>query len=248
MKIAVVTGASSGIGREFAKQISAKYPKFDEIWIIARRTERLEELAEDISLTARVISMDITNETDIEQFKELLDNEQPDIKLLVNAAGMGKIGKSYEIPVEEQKQMTDLNCTALTRFTLICLPYISYNSRIINVASASAFLPQPGFAVYAASKAYVNSFSRALNVELKDRKITVTSVCPGPVDTEFFTVAGSEVKPFKKIFMAKPEKVVAKAIKDASLNKDMSIYGKTMRLCKFAAKVLPSSFCMKFFK
>lgn len=178
MKIAVVTGASSGIGREFAVQIAGKYGKMDEIWLIARRKDRLIELQKELRLPVRVFAMDLTDNEDMNTFDGFLKENNPDIKLLVNCAGYGKTGRFDELDIYEQCGMIDVNCKALTLFTGLCLPYISNHSRIINVASAAAFSPQPGFNVYAATKAYVLSFSRALNAELKSRKITVTAVCP----------------------------------------------------------------------
>lgn len=250
MKIAVVTGASSGIGREFARQISKKYGKLDEIWLIARRKERMTELEQELRLNVRIFAMDLTKKDDMDQFAAYIEESKPDIKLLVNCAGYGKIGRVDQIPVEEQCGMVDLNCTALINFTGICLPYISSHSRIINIASAAAFSPQPNFAVYAGSKAFVLSYSRALNVELKSRKITVTAVCPGPVDTEFFRVAKgeNETASFKKSMMSQPEKVVEQAVKDAALGNEMSIYGVAMRLAKGATKVLPQKVIMNIFK
>lgn len=247
MKIALVTGASSGMGREFAKQISARYSKFDEIWLIARRTERMEEIAAEIKLNSRVISLDLTNPEELQDFKQLLETQQPDIKLLVNCAGYGATGPCEEIDCDTQLGMIDLNCRALTAVTTLCLPYISSNSRIIQVGSAAAFIPQPDFAVYAATKAYVLSYSRALRTELKSRKISVTCVCPGPVNTEFFDVAGTKVKFLKKMVMAEPEDVVEQAIKDATLGNALSIYGKPMKLAYIAGRFLPHKLLMKFF-
>lgn len=241
MKIAVVTGASSGLGREFARQISARYSKFDEIWLIARRTERLEEVADEIKLTSRVISLDLSSKDELMALKELLEENAPDIKLLVNCAGYGKSGSFDELG------MIDINCRALTAVTKLCLPYISSNSRIIELASAAAFMPQPDFAVYAATKSYVLSFSKAINKELKPKKITVTAVCPGPVDTEFFDIAGKNVKLLKRMVMAKPENVVEQAIKDAALGNELSIYGRTMKLAHVAGRFLPHRLLMKFF-
>lgn len=247
MKIAVVTGASSGLGREFARQISARYSKFDEIWLIARRTERLEEVADEIKLTSRVISLDLSSKDELMALKELLEENAPDIKLLVNCAGYGKSGSFDELGYDEQLGMIDINCRALTAVTKLCLPYISSNSRIIELASAAAFMPQPDFAVYAATKAYVLSFSKAINKELKPKKITVTAVCPGPVDTEFFDIAGKKVKLLKRMVMAKPENVVEQAIKDAALGNELSIYGRTMKLAHVAGRFLPHRLLMKFF-
>jgi short-subunit dehydrogenase len=247
MKIAVVTGASSGLGREFARQISARYSKFDEIWLIARRTERLEEIADEIKLTSRVISLDLSSKDELMALKELLEENAPDIKLLVNCAGYGKSGSFDELGYDEQLGMIDINCRALTAVTKLCLPYISSNSRIIELASAAAFMPQPDFAVYAATKSYVLSFSKAINKELKPKRITVTAVCPGPVDTEFFDIAGKNVKPLKRMVMAKPENVVEQAIKDAALGNELSIYGRTMKLAHVAGRFLPHRLLMKFF-
>lgn len=249
MKAAVVTGASSGLGMEFVRQISAKYGKLDEIWIIARREERLETLRDEIKIPARIFVMDLTDSEDMEAFKEKLEELTPDIKLLVNCAGFGKIGRFDELGLDVQCGMIDLNCKALTLFTGICLPFISNHSRIINVASASAFAPQPYFNVYAATKAYVLSYSRALHAELKDRKITVTAVCPGPVDTEFFDVAGdSQGQNIKKNLRANPQKVVALAIKDAAMGNDISVYGMAMKSARVASKVVPNGLIMNFFK
>ena len=249
MKIAVITGASSGIGREFAVQIARKYGKLDEIWLVARRKDLMQELEKHLRVPVRIFAMDLADDTDLHQFKEYLEEYNPDIKLLVNCAGFGKIGRVDSQDVIEQGNMIDVNCRALTIFTGLCLPYISTHSRIINIASAAAFSPQPNFAVYAATKAYVLSYSRALNVELKDRQITVTCVCPGPVDTEFFNIAGdSEGKSFKKNFRVPADKVVTQAIKDAALGNELSIYGTAMKLAKGASKVLPQKAIMSVFK
>lgn len=244
MKIAVVTGASSGMGKEFEYQIDRKYGKLDEIWLIARRKERLMELEKELHMPARVFAMDMTDDSDMKAFADCLKENNPDIKLLVNCAGYGKIGRFDEIDIYEQTGMIDLNCKALTLFTGICLPYVSTHSRIINAASAAAFSPQPGFNVYAATKAYVLSFSRALNAELRSRKVTVTAICPGPVDTEFFDIAGSKGM---KLKCSDPAKVVTKAIKDAALGNEISVYGVTMKVAEAAAKILPHKVVMKVF-
>ena len=248
MKIAVVTGASSGIGREFARQISQRYGKMDEIWIIARRKERLQELEQELRFNVRIFAMDLTNSNDMNQFKDYLKEYSPDIKLLVNCAGYGKVGSFEELNLEEQCGIIDVNCKALTMFTGMCLPYISSHSRIINVASAAAFCPQPRFNVYAASKSYVLSFSRALNCELKERKITVTAVCPGPVDTEFFDIAGDNNNEFKKKLRVPVDKVVDKAIRDAALGNEVSVYGTVMKTAELGSKIVPHKLLMKIFK
>ncbi len=249
MKIAVVTGASSGMGKEFALQIASRYSKMNEIWIIARRKELLEELESEIKIPVRIFAMDLTNRGDLLEFNNYLEAVKPEIKLLVNSAGYGKIGSFLELDIDEQCGMIDLNCKGLTMFTGICMPYITDKSRIINLASSAGFSPQPNFNVYAATKAYVLSYSRALHEELKSRKITVTAVCPGPVDTEFFDIAGDvDKRSFKKILRAKPEKVVDKAIKDAAFGSPISVYGISMKFARIATKILPHNMIVKIFR
>lgn len=203
MKIAIVTGASSGLGREFVRQITRLYKNLDEIWVVARRAERLEELKEKLPVYIRVFAGDMEEDLIYKQVLNRLENQNPDVRMLVNAAGFGKMGTIEEIAAEDKKlqlRMIDLNCRGLTEMTLTCLPYMSKGSRIINVASAAAFCPQSGFAVYAATKSYVLSFSKGLGAEVRKKGIIVTAVCPGPVDTEFFDVAGTNNSLMKKRF------------------------------------------------
>lgn len=197
--IAVITGASSGIGREFARQIAAAYPSLSEIWVLARRLTALRELEAELpGKKVRILPLDLTEDTALETLEALLKKERPCIRILVNSAGCGKSGPVESQDWKDASRMLDVNCRALTAVTMLCLPYLKKGSRIIQIDSGSAFLPQPGFAVYAASKAYVLSFDQALGAELKDRGITVTSVCPGPVDTEFFQTGGIALSPLKK--------------------------------------------------
>lgn len=241
-KVAVITGASSGMGREFARQLDTCLKTIDEIWVIARREERLLELKESMAnIKVKVLPLDICKASDLTHLSRLLESEMPEIWLLVNAAGVGRAGRFDEITTEEAVNMVDLNNKALVAVTHIVLPYMVKKSHIIQVASASAFMPQSEFAVYAASKAFVLSFSRALRAELRKRNIIVTTVCPGPVDTEFLKIsnAGKEHKPMKKLVTTKVEPVVTKALKDAKAGKELSIYGLPMKAVYIASKVLP---------
>lgn len=236
MRIAVITGASSGMGAEFVCQIYQAYPSLDEIWLIARRKERLEAFVSTFpgnGIRLRILPLDLTKEQDIQCLKYQLQKLNPKIRLLVNAAGVGFYGLAEELSVEQQLRMIDLNCRALTQITLLCLPYMPSKSRILQLASGSAFMPQPKFAVYAAGKSYVVSFSNALCTELKKRRITVTSVCPGPVHTDFFANGQIQLPLWKKPFLVEPEKVVRKALLDAEAGKRMSIYGLPMKLLFF---------------
>lgn len=189
MNIIIITGASSGMGLEFALQLDEIFDSIDEIWLIARRKKKLLEVAQYMEHTTRVLDMDLTNSSHMQRLERLLREEKPVIRMLVNCAGYGIMGDFSEGDKSELLGMVDLNCRALTEMTYLCIPYMRKNSRILQLASSAAFLPQPDFAVYAASKSYVYSFSRAIARELAPRKIYVTAVCPGPVDTPFFDIA-----------------------------------------------------------
>lgn len=248
MKIAIVTGASSGIGREFVHQLEHFYKELDEIWVIARREDRLQELKKGMKTYVRIFVGDMTEELVYKQVLNRLENQSPDVRMLVNAAGFGKYGSVEEIAEENKKlqlKMIDLNCRGLTQMVTICLPYMSKGSRIINLASAAAFCPQSGFAVYAASKSYVLSFSRALHEELKNKEIYVTAVCPGPVQTEFFEQSGFSDSFTKEAVMVHAKDVVTQALVDAREKKDVSVYGTLMKSAEVVAKVLPHKVIMK---
>jgi short-subunit dehydrogenase len=242
MNIAVITGASSGMGAEMARQVDRIYEDgIDEIWLIARRVERLESLSRSLNHKAKVISMDLTNNKDMHELFVLLQKENPNIKLLVNASGYGIIGKFKDIPRKEQSGMVRLNCEALTDMTHMALKYMHKGARIIQFASSASFVPQSGFAVYAATKAYVMSFSRALNEELRKEGISVTAVCPGPVKTEFFDIAEKHGKilDIKKYIMSEAKNVVKKALVDAYHRRSVSVYSISMNLFRLLTKILP---------
>lgn len=247
MKIAIVTGASSGLGKEFARQISKKYQMIDEIWIIARREDRLRELSRQLKKKVRILPLDLDTDSDIRILADALVADRPDVKMLVNCAGYGKTG-SFELgSYEDETGMVTTNCRALTAVTYLVLPYMKESSRIINIASVAAFLPQPQFAVYAASKAYVLSFTRALRCELRKRRIHVTAVCPGPVSTEFFDIADPDGDStwYKKFFMAKAPAVVLKAMRDSAADKELSVYGLPMKAVHLLSKIIPHKIILK---
>lgn len=236
MNIAIITGASSGIGMEFARQLDRNLRKTDEIWLLARRREPMEELALSMRKKTRVIVMDVTKEKEMERFAEVLSIGNPKITVLVNSAGVGSYGEFTAQSDTAVSDMIQLNIGALTQMTKICLPYMRKGSKIIQLASGAAFLPQAAFAVYAASKAYVYSFSRALNRELQSRGIRVMAVCPGPVNTPFFTRAYGDsacLGGLKKLAMMKTESVVAKAVADCKGGKSVSVCGLPMKVLYF---------------
>lgn len=251
MKIAIVTGASSGMGREFARQIAAE-GQIDELWAVARRAERLKELADELEgqygVSVRPLSLDLTREESIRELSEQLEEEKPEVKILVNASGFGKYGTYRDLTDREITQMIDLNCKATVLLTYGVLPRMNAGSRILILGSASAFQPLPEFNLYASTKAFVVHFSRALNVELKSRGISVTCVCPGYVRTEFFKVAQDTKNPdtcknFKPMY--EPEDVVRKALGDSRKGRDLSVLGLDTRLKRLSGKLLPAGLVMK---
>lgn len=230
------------MGREFVRQLGYFYKNLDEIWVIARRKERLEALAKESRVPLRIFAGDLQKKKVYKELRDALEKEQPDLRMLVNSAGFGKSGSVEEISSEKfriQTDMVDVNCRSLTRMTLLCLPFLRAGSRIVNLASASAFCPQPYFSVYAATKSYVLSFSRSLGEELRKKGIVVTAVCPGPVDTEFFKFSGKPQNILKKLTMAKADRVVHQALKDCRSGKSVSVYGIPMKLTYFGIKLLP---------
>lgn len=244
MNIAIITGASSGMGKEFALQLAPILKRTDELWLIARNGEKLREVETTLKSMkiipeVKVFPMDITDENKLKQFAQAMMILNPKISVLVNCAGVGVYGAFEKQSREETAEMVRLNVLALTQLTKICLPYMRRGSKIIQAASGSAFRPQPEFAVYAASKAYVYSFGRALGKELKKRGIIVTVMCPGPVQTPFLEHAYGrygELNRWKKLVMADTRQVVRKAIKDCHKKKAVSIYGIPMKLVYILCK------------
>ena len=247
MNIAIVTGASSGMGREFVLQLN-QYVQVDEIWAIARRTEALESLKAACSVPVRPISMDLGQCSSFDALKELLEAEKPNVRLLVNAAGFGKFGSYRYIDVEDECRMIELNCTALVRMTRLVLPFMAAGSHILQLDSLSAFQPVPYLNTYAATKHFVLAYSRALNQELKGTGIRCMSMNPGWVKTEFFNHAfqtneASEVQYFNHLYEAKD--CVATGLKDLyKTRKDYSVHGLPIKAQVKLVKFLPHNLVM----
>lgn len=239
-KIAVITGASSGMGREFALRIDGE-ESFDEIWLIARRADRLEEIAKSCKNPARAISMDLTKAEAWDEYKSMLDSENADVRVLVNAAGFGHFKGFLDMDLERQLAMIDLNDKALIAMTYHTLAHMSDGGRIYQLGSLSSFQPVPFINVYGATKAFVLSFSRALNRELKSagRRIRVMAVCPGWVLTEFFDTAVHDdtISYYNRYYTA--EQVITRALRDMKKGKDVSICGFPVRAQVLGVKFLP---------
>lgn len=241
MNVVVITGASSGIGMEFALQMDNYFTNIDEFWLISRRREPLQEVAKLMQHKTRILAMDITKDAQLDRLEDTLQDKNAVVRMLINCAGYGIMGEFAAQERESELGMVRLNCEALTNITHRLIPYMRRGSRIIQMASSAAFLPQPDFAVYAASKAYVLSFSSALRQELWEKGIYVTGVCPGPVDTPFFEIAektGSTLA-IKKVVMAQADKVVRKALRDSYHKRSVSVYSLPIQGLQLAAKLIP---------
>ena len=239
MKIAIITGASAGIGRALVYAID-KAGSYDRIWVIARRRERLEELRAGCRNDICPIALDLGAEDALREFEALLQREQPTVALLVNAAGCGAFGPFAECDLARQENSIRLNILALTALCRLTLPYMKEEgSSIINLGSNSAWQPVPYQAVYGASKSYVLSFSRALGRELRPRGIHVMCVCPGWIKTEFQQVAHHDeyIRYVDKWYG--PDEVAAQAMQDLKKKKSVSILGHPVRRQVRLVKLLP---------
>ena len=246
MKIAIVTGASSGMGREFVRQLSG-YLTVDQVWVIARRADALAALSAECPFPVRPISLDLCENSSFDTFAALLEQEKPDVRLLVNAAGFGKFGRFDKVDPVSECKMIDLNCTALVKMTRLTLPYMHQGSHILQLDSLSAFQPVPYITTYAATKAFVLSYSRSMNRELKSRGVRCMAMNPGWVKTEFFNHAcqsnDAEVQYFNRLYEAKD--VVATGLKDLYRSKkDVSIHGFQIKAQVLLVKLLPHKMVM----
>lgn len=241
MRIAVITGASSGLGKELSKQIDEF--GFDEIWCISLNEEKLRLLQTKMKTRTKLMPLDLTKDESFVIYKNELEQNKPVVELLVNCSGFGKFGNYEEIPINESINMIDLNCSGTVKMTELTLPYIKEGGRILQMSSISSFAPVPYVNVYAATKAFIKNYSVALNVELKPRKISVTCVCPFWTKTPFFDRAkltGKEVITYYAT-MYDPEKVAKKAVKDTLKRKRFSLYGFTTKLMATLIKFVPVS-------
>lgn len=247
-KIAVITGASSGIGKKFAETLET-YGTFDEVWVIARRVERLEELKNKVPFPVKPIALDLSLPESYDRYAALLAEEKPNVALLINCSGFGKFCATLDTPLSENLNMVDLNCKAILAMCQHTIPYMERGAKIINIASVAAFQPIPYINVYGATKAFVLSYSRALNRELKKDGISVTAVCPFWTKTEFFNRAIDKSEPTvvkKYTAMYVPDQIVKCAWRDVKRGRDVSKYGFIARFQIALTKLLPHSFVMSY--
>ena len=268
-RIAIITGASSGMGTEFTKELflnseNYKFGKFDEIWILARRSDRLKNLKYDLEKAAEnncskeypeitAIEIDLSGTKGVTAFNAILKTTKKvesknggfEIGLLVNNAGFGTYGEFTETPLDKELEMIDTNCSTLTGLCGLAIPFMNEKSTIINVASLAAFLPLGNFAVYAATKSYVLSFSVALAAELKDKGIHVLAMCPGSVSTEFANVASNGAR--KEVLHGYPaDKTVKHALKCALNKKHIALWAHKWKITAFFSRFIGRFFGARF--
>lgn len=249
--IAIVTGASSGVGREFVRQLDAGASgPIDEIWLIARNQDRLTQIAIETTTVTRVFPLDLTDPAAYYTLGDALADATDDgtyyVQLLVNSAGFGTAGTFAEVGPDANAQMVRLNCLAVVQMCSLVLPYLRPGSRIINLASMAGTLPLPNFATYSASKAFVLNFSRSLDAELSDFGVRVTAVCPKWMKTGFFDHLGpkSAYGPMMVIGTEDPAKAVRKALKASTLGRAVCVPSPDMKAAYAVLQILPAAVAM----
>ena len=251
MKTAIITGASSGLGTEFAIEVLEQRKDIEEIWLIARREDKLIEISKKLGGKAKILPLDITKPEALEKYTQILNESKPDVKILINNAGYGKLGNFDTLTPNDNGGMIRLNCEALTVITSLTLPFMTENSEIINSCSIASFAPNIRMSVYSATKAFVMSFSRSLRCELKEKNINSIAVCPGPMDTEFLSVAGIEKgtsRTFDTLPRVNPQVMARKSLKASKKGKAVYTNLPFYKLYRLIAKLLPHSLVMKMAK
>lgn len=252
MNIAILTGASAGLGQSFFRSLTARYPDLDAIWLIARRVERLQQMGENSPIPTVALGLDLTDAAAYEVLTARLDAEQPTVKILINNAGLGQLDNVADSDWATQSRMVDLNCRALTAVTTLVLPYMTKGSFVVNVASIASFAPNARMTVYSSTKAYVLSFSRGLREELRQRGggINSLAVCPGPMRTEFLEVADiTDRSPmFKMLPYCDPDKVADRAVVRAARGRAVYTPRLFFKFYRLLAKLVPRCLIMKLCK
>ena len=239
MRVAIVTGATGGIGSEFCRALDSK--GLDGIVVLGRNLDALRSVERELSTKMLLFQIDLTDRASLHGFESELLGSDYEIEYLVNCAGFGAFGDLPEQDARDTEGMIDVNVVALTELTRACIPMMRRGSWIIQVCSASAYLPLPGLGVYAATKAYVRSFTDSLRIELKDKGINVLEVSPGWVDTEFIDRAMQSHSVPKMVFRHRvnPQDVVSQAMRDIEKGKRRSVCGTYNKLQVFVCRHMP---------
>lgn len=248
MKTAIITGASSGLGREYFKALIELCPEIEEFWLIARREDKLAALAKSNSkVKSFLFPLDLTDKESLSRYKNKLEEKNPEVLMLINNAGYGKLGDAVDIPVQEQTDMIMLNCAMLTAISLLTVPYMKKGASIIQVASIAAFSPTPRMTVYSSTKAYVLSFAKGLRRELKGKGINVLAVCPGPMETEFTAVADIDGKStlFSRLPRCKVREVAYQSVIKAKKGRGVYTNKLLYKTYRVLTKLLPDNITMQ---
>lgn len=246
MSLAIITGASGGIGSEFARQL-AGLGICDEFWFVARNEERMQKLADELGVKARIIAADLTSMDGINKVRAALEEEKPSVNFLVNASGFGNYGAFDEISEDEVIRMIDLNAKAVVLLTHMTVPYMEPGGRIIQLGSGSCFAPLPYFNIYSSSKVFVLHYTKSLNYELKKYGIRATCFCPGWVDTEFLgkSLANGNTHPRSMKPLLKCEDVVRRCVKASVKGKAMYVTNWYTKLQHLLFKIVPDCILTK---
>ena len=251
MKTVIITGASSGLGREYFIEAAKIFPNA-EFWLIARRVDKLEETAAAVpEAKVRIIECDLASTEGLKAFEASLAALKPEIELFVNNAGFGKLGYVAETDAYIQRAMVSLNCGTLTALSAMCAGYMQKGGSIINVASIASFVPNPRMTVYSSTKAYVLAFSKGLREELKKSGVNVLAVCPGPMHTEFMDVAhitDENSKTFRTLPYCDAKTVAKVSIRKAMNGKAVYTNKFLYKFYRVLAKLAPHNLMMKFTK
>lgn len=241
-KIAIITGASGGIGKEFVVLLLNE--KIDEIWCVARNPEKLNIVKEEFGDKIVPLYFDLSEKESIISIDTILKKQQPRIKYLINSAGIGEELSSYkECTVEMNYKTIHLNCCALVSLCNICIPYMEQGDHIINLSSQSSFQPVPYLNLYASTKVFVRNYTRALNVELKEAGISATAVCSGWTETEMLPKSRNNIN-IKYPGIISPKRVAVKALADAKKKKDMSVCTLYVKYMHMLSKFFPTKSVM----
>ena len=247
MSLAIITGASSGIGKEFAYQLKEKLG-IEEFWFVARSTDKMQKIAEDLGAKVTVITADLTKREGIEAYRSRLLELRPEVDFLINCAGFGMFGSFDKMSEDTVSDMIDLNVKASVLITHMTVPFIKRGGRIIELGSGSCFTPLPHFNIYSSSKVFILHYTKSLNYELKPYGIRATCFCPGWVDTEFLPKS-LDVKdvyvPKKMSPLLSVSKVVSGCIKASVKGKAMFVTGWYTKMQHVLFKLLPDSILTK---
>lgn len=250
-KIALITGASKGLGRAMTIAAASSFPELDELWLVSRNIQIHESLAAACGgRELRAIALDLCDPASFGALQEQLSNGETQIVLLVNNAGCGFLGNVADNSAAQIASMIDLNVRALSLVTNLALPYMPDGSKIISISSIAAFCPTSRMSVYGATKAYVSAFSRGLYEELRPRHISVTTVCPGPMATDFLVsgkIQGNS-KTFAALPYCDPQKVAAGAIRAAKRGKPFYTPTGFYKIYRFLSKIFPWNWMVKLAK